>query len=76
MDGSRNIWRNSLRNMNFNVLINVNGEWSMVNSEQELQECDPSTSFPINIGTTLMLNLELDVERSVATEVESGNVSW
>ena len=48
----------------------------MVNSEQEVQECDPSTSFPINIGKPLMLNLELDVEWSVATEVESGNVSW
>ena len=45
-----------------------------LSSEQNPEECDPSTStsFPIIIGTTLLLNKEQKDERSVATDDAQG----
>ena len=46
----------------------------MMSSEQNPEECDPSTStsFPIIIGTTLLLSKEQKDERSVATDDAQG----
>ena len=42
-----------------------------LSSEQNVQEGDPSISFPIIIGTTLLLSKEQNLERSVATDDDS-----
>jgi len=43
----------------------------LLNRIDAVQECDPSTSFPINIGRSKLLNNEEKDERSVATGGDS-----
>jgi hypothetical protein len=48
----------------------------MVNRESTAQECDPSPSFPMNIGTTQLLSGDENDEWSVATVAEKTSKRW